>query len=111
LARPVAGVVLDIFCTTLLDAPHEFGVPAYVYLITSATMCALLLRSPALDEEVAVEFEEMEGGVDVPGLPPVPVSCGPACPRDFEKWTASGPNDSETEMPALAEGGWVVVAS
>jgi hypothetical protein len=42
-------------------------------------MCALLLGSPALDEEVVVEveFEQMEGGVDVPGLPPVPASCLP----------------------------------
>uniref|UniRef100_A0A804LF26 Uncharacterized protein n=1 Tax=Zea mays TaxID=4577 RepID=A0A804LF26_MAIZE len=42
-------------------------------------MCALLLRSPALDEEVVieVEFEQMEGDVDVLGLPPVPASCLP----------------------------------
>jgi hypothetical protein len=32
---------------------------------------------PALHEEVAVEFEEMEGMVDVPGLPPVPPSSLP----------------------------------
>ncbi|NP_001131537.2 Anthocyanidin 5,3-O-glucosyltransferase [Zea mays] len=79
LTCPVAGVVVDIFCTALFDAAHQLGVPAYVYLITSAAMCALLLRSPTLDEEVAVEveFEQMEGGVDVPGLPPVPASCLP----------------------------------
>ena len=80
LTCPVAGVVVDIFCTTLFDAAHELGVPAYVYLIASAAMCALLLRSPALHEEVAgdVEFEDVEGGgVDVPGLPPVPASCLP----------------------------------
>ncbi|RCV13153.1 hypothetical protein SETIT_2G324500v2 [Setaria italica] len=80
LTCPVAGVVVDIFCTTLFDAAHELRVPAYVYLITSAAMCALLLRSPALDEELEaeVEFEESEeGGVDVPGLPPVPASCLP----------------------------------
>jgi hypothetical protein len=80
LTCPVAGVVVDIFCTTLFDAAHELGVPAYVYLITSAAMCALLLRSPALDEEqdAGIEFEKTEeGGVDVPGLPPVPASCLP----------------------------------
>jgi hypothetical protein len=80
----VAGVVVDIFCTVLFDATYQLGVPAYVYLITSAAMCALLLRSPALDEEVVVEveFEQMEGGVDVPGLPPGadPVG-GPYGPR------------------------------
>ncbi|TVU39011.1 hypothetical protein EJB05_12412, partial [Eragrostis curvula] len=74
---PVAAVLVDIFCTTLFDATHELGVPAYVYLISSAAMCALLLRSPSLDDEVAGEFEELEDGVDVPGLPPVPPSCLP----------------------------------
>jgi hypothetical protein len=79
LTCPVAAVVFDLFCTTLLDATRELGVPAYVYMITSAAMCALMLRSPALDEEVAGEFEEMEeaAGVDVPGIPPVPPSCLP----------------------------------
>ncbi|CAN6205471.1 unnamed protein product [Urochloa humidicola] len=81
LTCPVAGVVVDIFCTPLFDAARDLGVPAYVYLIASAAMCALLLRSPSLDEEVPaeVEFEETEGGaVDVPGLPPVPASCLPS---------------------------------
>ncbi|KAL6589871.1 hypothetical protein ACP70R_050197 [Stipagrostis hirtigluma subsp. patula] len=79
LACPVAALVVDIFCTTLFDAAHELAVPAYVYMIASAAMCALMLRSPALDEAAGdgVEFEEMGGGVDVPGLPPVPASCLP----------------------------------
>uniref|UniRef100_A0A0A9B007 Malvidin galactosylase UGT88C3 n=1 Tax=Arundo donax TaxID=35708 RepID=A0A0A9B007_ARUDO len=77
LTCPVAAVVVDLFCTTLFDATHELGVPAYVYMISSAAMCALMLRSPALDEEVAVEFDEVEGGVHVPGLRPVPPSCLP----------------------------------
>jgi hypothetical protein len=46
-------------------------------------MAALLLRSPALDDEATaagdVEFEDMVGGaVHVPGLPPVPASCLPS---------------------------------
>ncbi|GJN07361.1 hypothetical protein PR202_ga25185 [Eleusine coracana subsp. coracana] len=73
LTCPVAAVVVDLFCTTLLDATQDLGVPAYVYMISSAAMCALLLRSPGLDEEVDGEFVE----VDVPGLPPVPASCLP----------------------------------
>uniref|UniRef100_J3NCC9 Uncharacterized protein n=1 Tax=Oryza brachyantha TaxID=4533 RepID=J3NCC9_ORYBR len=41
-------------------------------------MLALMLRLPALDREVAVDFEEMEGAVDLPGLPPVPAALLPA---------------------------------
>ncbi|GJN07360.1 hypothetical protein PR202_ga25184 [Eleusine coracana subsp. coracana] len=77
LTCPVAAVVFDLFCTPLLDATRALGVPAYVYMITSAAMCALLLRAPGLHEEVEGEFEEEEE-VDVPGLPPVPPSCLPS---------------------------------
>ncbi|KAF8669516.1 hypothetical protein HU200_051319 [Digitaria exilis] len=72
LDRPVAALVLDFFCTTLLDVSRDLAVPGYVYFTSDAAMLALMLRLPALHEEVTVEFEEMEGGVDVPGLPPVP---------------------------------------
>ncbi|KAJ1269851.1 hypothetical protein BS78_06G009600 [Paspalum vaginatum] len=81
LACPVAAVVVDLFCTPLLDAAHALGVPAYVYLICSAAMCALLLRAPALDDEAASAGGEgarqFEEDVHVPGLPPVPPSCLP----------------------------------
>ena len=79
LTCPVAALVLDFFGTTLLDVCRELAVPAYVYCTASAAFYALLLRLPTLHEEVTVEFEEMEGMVDVPGLPPVPPTSLP-CP-------------------------------
>ncbi|XP_040385489.1 anthocyanidin 3-O-glucosyltransferase 2-like [Oryza brachyantha] len=78
LESPVAAVVLDFFCTTLLDVTRELGLPGYVYFTSAASMLALMLRLPALDREVAVDFEEMEGAVDLPGLPPVPAALLPA---------------------------------
>ncbi|KAG0545032.1 hypothetical protein BDA96_02G327200 [Sorghum bicolor] len=77
LSSPVAAFVIDFFCTTLLDVSRELAVPAYVYFTASAGMLALFLRLPSLHEEVTVQFEEMEGAVDVPGLPPVPPSSLP----------------------------------
>ncbi|XP_062188129.1 anthocyanidin 3-O-glucosyltransferase 2-like [Phragmites australis] len=77
LACPVAALVIDFFCTTLLDVSRELAVPAYVYFTSNAAMLALFLHLPVLHEEVTVEFEEMEGMVDVPGLPPVPPSSLP----------------------------------
>ncbi|KAF6996850.1 hypothetical protein CFC21_013140 [Triticum aestivum] len=77
LTSPVAALVVDIFCTPALDVSRELAVPAYVYFTSSAAMLSLLLRSPALDDEVVVEFEEMEGALDLPGLPPVPPSVLP----------------------------------
>ncbi|CAM0870502.1 unnamed protein product [Alopecurus aequalis] len=85
LTCPVAALVIDFFGTTLLDVSRDLAVPSYVYFTASAAMYALFLRLPALHEEVAVEFEQMEGMVDVPGLPPVPPSTLPTPMMDKTK--------------------------
>ncbi|WVZ62188.1 hypothetical protein U9M48_011961 [Paspalum notatum var. saurae] len=73
LASPVAALVLDLFCTPLIDVAREAAVPAYVYFTSNAAALSFFLRLPALCEEVDGEFEDMEGGAaDIPGLPPVP---------------------------------------
>jgi hypothetical protein len=77
LTCPVAAVVLDLFCTMLFDVCRKLAVPAYVYFTANAAFYGFLLRLPALHEEVTVEFDEMEGMVDLPGLPPVPPSSFP----------------------------------
>jgi hypothetical protein len=75
-----AAVVVDLFLTALFDVAHELAVPAYVYFASPAAFLALMLRLPALREDLTGPgFEEMEGAVDVPGLPPVPPSYMPAC--------------------------------
>uniref|UniRef100_A0ACD5WEK0 Uncharacterized protein n=1 Tax=Avena sativa TaxID=4498 RepID=A0ACD5WEK0_AVESA len=85
LTCPVAALIIDFFGTTLLDVSRELAVPCYVYFTASAAMYALFLRLPRLHEEVTVEFEEMEGNVDVPGLPPVPPSALPTPMMDRTK--------------------------
>ncbi|WVZ66018.1 hypothetical protein U9M48_015297 [Paspalum notatum var. saurae] len=79
LAAPVAAVVVDYFGTTLLDVTHELSLPAYVYVPTSARMLSLILRLPALDEEVPGALEDINGGAVavLPGTPPVPVGILP----------------------------------
>ncbi|KAJ1291013.1 hypothetical protein BS78_02G286800 [Paspalum vaginatum] len=67
-----AALVVDFFATTVLDVARALAVPAYVYFTSTAALLALMLRLPALDEAVAVDFEAFEGTVDVPGMPPVP---------------------------------------
>ncbi|CAL4994080.1 unnamed protein product [Urochloa decumbens] len=69
LAAPVAGVVIDFFCTAVLDICHDLAIPSYVYFAANASTFALLLH---LESD-----KEMEGMVDVPGLPPVPRSSLP----------------------------------
>jgi len=74
LGCPVAAVVMDYFCTTLFDVTHELALPVYVYFTSPASMLALMLRLPALDQEVAGDFGEAGAAFDVPGMPPVPAA-------------------------------------
>ncbi|KAJ1288046.1 hypothetical protein BS78_02G058600 [Paspalum vaginatum] len=72
LESPVAALVLDLFCTPLIDVARELAVPAYVYFTCNAAALSFFLRLPALCEEVDGEFGDMGGAADIPGLPPVP---------------------------------------
>uniref|UniRef100_A0A0A9GBH0 Uncharacterized protein n=1 Tax=Arundo donax TaxID=35708 RepID=A0A0A9GBH0_ARUDO len=84
---PVAALLLDLFCTEMLDASRDLAVlPAsYVYFTCNAAALSFFLRLPALHEEVSGEFAEMDGAVDLPGLPPVPPSCLPTAIMDRAK--------------------------
>ncbi|RCV37804.1 hypothetical protein SETIT_8G091600v2 [Setaria italica] len=65
LSSPVAALVIDFFCTAVLDVSRELSIPTYVYFATNAD------AAPA------------EGGaVAVPGLPPVPWSSLPSALQD-----------------------------
>ncbi|PUZ72161.1 hypothetical protein GQ55_2G371200 [Panicum hallii var. hallii] len=72
-----SALVIDFFATTVLDVARELAVPAYIYFTSTAGLLALMLRLPALEREVDVDFEAYEGTVDVPGLPPVPAGSTP----------------------------------
>jgi len=79
LSSPVAAIVVDLFCTPLLDAAAELAVPRYVYFASTGAFLALMLRLPAFREELTAKLRETEGTVHVPGLPPVPLPYMPAC--------------------------------
>jgi hypothetical protein len=79
MACPVAALVLDLFAATLVDVARDLGVPSYVFMSSTGAMLALMLHLPVLHDRVAVEFDEVEGEIEVPGLPPVPPANMP-CP-------------------------------
>ncbi|XP_038982016.1 UDP-glycosyltransferase 71K1-like [Phoenix dactylifera] len=69
---PVAALVLDLFATTIIDVADELGVPSYIFFASTAAMLALTLHLPILHDKIPVEFGELEGDVEVPGVPPIP---------------------------------------
>ncbi|CAN6175502.1 unnamed protein product [Urochloa humidicola] len=82
LVPPVAALVVDLFCTPLLDVAAELAaVPRYVYFASTAAFLALTLRLPlpAFRDDLAARLRGTEGTAHVPGLPPVPLRYMPAC--------------------------------
>ena len=57
LASPVAAIVVDLFCTPLLDAAGELAVPRYVYFASTGAFLALMLRLPAFREELTAKLK------------------------------------------------------
>ncbi|KAM0889270.1 hypothetical protein ACQ4PT_027833 [Festuca glaucescens] len=107
LPGPAVALVVEFTSTTMLDVAREVGVPAYVYFASSAAMLAVMLRLPALHEEVPADFGEMGGKlVHVPGLPPVPASCMPA-----SVMTKNSPSYADTVYHGgrLAEAAGIIV--
>ncbi|CAN1249959.1 UDP-glycosyltransferase 71A15 [Linum perenne] len=62
-APRLAGFVLDMFCTSMLEVADDFSVPSYVFFTSGAAFLGFMLRIQSLndDEEFEItEFEEAE---------------------------------------------------
>ncbi|PRQ56675.1 putative flavonol 3-O-glucosyltransferase [Rosa chinensis] len=62
----LAGFVIDMFCTTMIDLANEFGVPTYVFFTSKATSLGFLLHLQAIcDEENKDVSEFLESVADL----------------------------------------------
>ncbi|KAJ6426154.1 hypothetical protein OIU84_026689 [Salix udensis] len=57
----IAGFVLDMFCTSMIDVANEFGVPSYIFLTSSAACLGLQFYVQALHDEQKVDLTEFKG--------------------------------------------------
>jgi hypothetical protein len=76
---PLAGLVVDMFCTAMIDVAHELGVPSYVYFTSDAAFLGYMLYLPTRHDQVGVEFSESdpESSVIPSYVNPVPSSVLP----------------------------------
>ncbi|CAA2981082.1 anthocyanidin 3-O-glucosyltransferase 2-like [Olea europaea subsp. europaea] len=54
----LAGFVIDMFCTTMIDIANEFGVPTYVFNTTSAARLGLNFHMQGLSDEQNLDVTE-----------------------------------------------------
>ncbi|XP_010488203.1 PREDICTED: UDP-glycosyltransferase 71B7-like [Camelina sativa] len=79
----IAGVVVDMFCTSMVDVAKEFGLPSYLFYTSNAGVLALKFHIQMLYDDnkydiTESDFEDSEAVLDVPSLTrPFPVKCLP----------------------------------
>ncbi|XP_024015509.1 UDP-glycosyltransferase 71B7 isoform X3 [Eutrema salsugineum] len=79
----LAGFVVDMFCTSMIDLANEFGVPSYMFYTSNAGALGLGLHVQRLYDEnkydvSELDLENSEAELVVPFLTrPYPVKCLP----------------------------------
>ncbi|RVW65956.1 UDP-glycosyltransferase 71K2 [Vitis vinifera] len=81
--RPLAGVVLDFVCISMIDVANELGLPSYLFLTSGAALVTLMLYLPTRHTQISAAFEDADPELVIPGfINPVPVSVLPEALRD-----------------------------
>lgn len=75
----LAGLVVDMFCTSLIDVAHELGVPSYVFFPCNAAFLGFTFYLPTRHDQVGTEFIESGPELVIPSyVNPVPTSVLPS---------------------------------
>ncbi|XP_057955727.1 UDP-glycosyltransferase 71K1-like [Malania oleifera] len=56
----LAGLVLDFFCTRMIDVGHELGLPSYLFVTSGAAFLGLMLHLPTRHAQVGAEFSDSD---------------------------------------------------
>ncbi|XP_044493337.1 anthocyanidin 3-O-glucosyltransferase 2-like [Mangifera indica] len=72
-SAPLAGLVVDFFCTSMIDVANELGVPSYLFFPSTAAYLGLLLSLLDRHDQGGREFEDIEADyVFKSYVPPIP---------------------------------------
>ncbi|XP_010913294.1 malvidin galactosylase UGT88C3 [Elaeis guineensis] len=56
---PIAAIIIDFFCTGIIDVAAELGIPPYIYFTASAATLGLMLYLPTIDLTYPLEMENL----------------------------------------------------
>ncbi|KAL1197490.1 UDP-glycosyltransferase 71B1 [Cardamine amara subsp. amara] len=78
----LAGIVVDMFCTSMMDIADELNLPAYIFYTSGASYLGLQFHVQTLYEEKKLDVSELKNSdvkFDVPTLTqPFPANCLPS---------------------------------
>ncbi|KAL6976026.1 hydroquinone glucosyltransferase [Sarracenia purpurea var. burkii] len=83
----LAGFVIDMLCTPMIDVANEFGVPTYVYFTSSAAFLGLMLHLQTLHgdhNQDVTEFKDSDELVVPTFVNPLPAKVLPTAVLDKE---------------------------
>lgn len=70
---PVAGIILDFFCVSMIDIGDELGLPSFIFLTSGSAFLSLMLYLPSRHQQIGAEFTFSDSDVIIPGFAnPVP---------------------------------------
>ncbi|OWM81556.1 anthocyanidin 3-O-glucosyltransferase 2-like [Punica granatum] len=85
---PLAGFIIDMFCTPMIDVANEFGVPSYMFFTCSAAFLGFMFHVLALQDDEGKdlsEFKDSDAKLDIPTLVnPLPAKVFPTVVLDEE---------------------------
>ncbi|KAK3011545.1 hypothetical protein RJ639_011401 [Escallonia herrerae] len=89
----LAGIVIDFLNTALIDVANEFGVPTYVFYVSSAAFLGLTFYLQSLTDDHGqdiTEYQDTEASLSVPCfLNPVPAKFLPSVGLDKEGFAST----------------------
>ncbi|KAL0444560.1 UNVERIFIED_CONTAM: putative UDP-glucose flavonoid 3-O-glucosyltransferase 3 [Sesamum latifolium] len=78
----IAGFVIDMFCTPMIDVANELGVPTYMFFSSGSATLGLMFHLQSLrdDNNVDVmEYKNSDAAISIPAyVHPVPVAVWPS---------------------------------
>ncbi|KAI5677943.1 hypothetical protein M9H77_08893 [Catharanthus roseus] len=78
----ISGIIVDMFCTQIIDVANEFGIPSYVFFTSGAATLGLTLHLQNLRDEFSkdiTEFKDSDVQLSVPTfVNPVPAKVLPS---------------------------------
>ncbi|WCJ28114.1 UDP-Glycosyltransferase superfamily protein [Euphorbia peplus] len=57
-APPLAGFILDMFCTSIMDVAREFGVPSYIYFTSNAVFLGFLFHLQLVYDDHQIDLTQ-----------------------------------------------------
>lgn len=77
--RRIAGFVIDLMCTSMMDVANELGLPTYVFSTASAGSVSLIFHLQALHDENNIDFTEFKNDPHAELVLPSFINSVPSC--------------------------------